>query len=451
LRNQRFTKDVLLAGFGERDLEAPLGASMPGYFADRKATATLDPLMAKVLYLRLGSVQGAFVSVDLVGLEAAEANACRSAVSKRTGIPVAHVWIHATHTHTGTMIPRTLTSDAEKILGTSVKIGEVDAGWLAQFPDRVADAVEAAVKAAKPGPVKLAETNVEGLAFYRRFKVKDGTVRTNPGRGNPEVVGPAGHADPALTLLGFPESRTLLAVFGLHTDTVGGTGYSADYPAHMAKFVREGLGAGWNLVFLNAACGNINHINIQDPNQLGGPAEATRIGRALGEAAVKAWAGARPIEVDTLTFASRTVPSRLRTVPEADVKEAERVLKEEPGRAMPFNGFHAASAKVLGRTADREQDAEISVARIGPVGLAAMPGEVFVELARQVQHDSPFEPTRLIGLTNGLLGYIPHAEAYAQGGYESCYLSARFEPRTGHRWAEAAVALLKQLAQAGRA
>ncbi|WZP00998.1 hypothetical protein EP7_002660 [Isosphaeraceae bacterium EP7] len=451
MRNHGFSKDMLAAGFGEHSLEAPLGASMPGYFADRKATATLDPLMAKVLYLQLGSVRGAFVSVDLVGLEAPEADACRAAVSKRTGIPAAHVWIHATHTHTGTMIPRRFTSDTEAILGKSMRIGEADAGWLAQFPDRVADAVEAAVKAAKPGPAKLAETSVEGLAFYRRFTVKDGTVRTNPGRNNPEVVGPAGHADPTLTLLGFPESRTLLAIFGLHPDTVSGTGYSADYPAHMANAVREGLGADWNLVFLNAACGNINHINVHDPKQLGGPAEATRIGKALGEATVAAWAKAKPIEVDRLAFASRTVPSRLRTVPEADVKEAERVLKEEPGKAMPFNGFHAASAKVLGRTAEREQNAEISVARIGPVGLAAMPGEVFVELARQIQHDSPFEPTRLINLTNGLLGYIPHADAYKEGGYESGYLSARFEPRTGHRWAEAAIALLKQLAQGGGA
>ena len=444
-------KEILASGYGECDLEAPLGASMPGYFADRKATATLDPLMARVLYLKLGATSGAFVALDLIGLEAAEADACRAAVARRTGVPAAHVWIHATHTHTGTIIPRRFTPDADAILGKPMRIGEVDAGWVARLPDLVADAVEAAVKAAKPGPARLAEAPVEGLAFYRRFNMKDGTVRTNPGRNNPEVVGPAGHADPALTVLGFPEARTLLAIFGLHPDTVGGTGYSADYPGAMARAVREGLGDGWNLVFLNAACGNINHIDVDNPKQQGGPAEAARIGKALGDATVAAWAGAKPIEVDTLAFASKAVPSRLRTVPEAEVAEADRLLKDEPDRAFAFNGFQAAAAKVLGRTSQREQPAEISAVRIGPMALAAMPGEIFVELARQVQHDSPFEPTRLINLTNGLLGYIPHAEGYTQGGYESGYISARFEPRTGHRWAEAAVALLKQLAMAGKA
>jgi hypothetical protein len=52
----------------------------------------------------------------------------------------------------------------------------------------------------------------------------------------------------------------------------------------------------------------------------------------------------------------------------------------------------------------------------------------------------------VIGLTNGALGYIPDAKAYEDGGYESGYRSARFEPNNGHKWAETAVRLLKALA-----
>jgi hypothetical protein len=75
-----------------------------------------------------------------------------------------------------------------------------------------------------------------------------------------------------------------------------------------------------------------------------------------------------------------------------------------------------------------------------------MPGEIFVELARELQHESPFEPTRLIGLTNGSLGYIPTEAAFAEGGYETGYRSARFEPRTGHLWVNVALELLRDLA-----
>jgi neutral ceramidase len=435
----------LAVGYGEADLKAPLGGSMPGYFQDRKATGALDPLMAKAVVLRRGEARGALVALDLIGLGAPEVAACRAAVERATGIPGAHVWVHATHTHTGMMVPRHFTSDAEAIV-PDIYVGTVDAEWSAQLPGRVAEAVKAAQAALRTTPAQLGQTRAEGLAFYRRFKMKDGTVKTNPGRGNPDVVAPAGEVDPTLTVLRFPESRALVVIFGVHPDVIGGTLYSADYPAHLASRLRERLGRDWGVLFLNAACGNINHIDVNNPKQGKGPEESARIGRALGDAALRALEKAEPMAVDALAFASQEVASRLRTVPEADVKEAERLLREEPAKARSFNGLFAPAALVLGRTKDREQRAEIATLRLGPMALVGMPGEIFVELAREVQHDSPFDPTRVIGLTNGALGYIPHAAAYAEGGYESGYRSARFEPRTGHRWAETAVRLLKGLA-----
>lgn len=435
----------LTVGFGESDLNAPLGASMPGYFTDRKADGVLDPLMAKSVYLRHGKVEGALVVLDLVGLNAPEAARCRAAVSKRSGIDPRNTWIHATHSHTGTMIPRFYTSDAETI-APKIYLGTYDPAWLDQLPDRVADAVAAAKSSARATSANLGQTTAEKVAFYRRFKMKGGGVQTNAGR-RPDALGPAGEVDPRLNVLRFPESKTLIVIYGMHPDVVGGTKYSADYPFHLCERVKETLGRDWGVLFLNAACGDINHIDVSNPNQKKGPEESRRLGRLLGEAALRAIEKPEVIEVNALGFASKRVPSRLRTVPEAEVKEAERILKEgDPKKATVFNGVHATAALVLGRTKDRELDAEISALRLGPVGLAAMPGEYFVELARIVMHDSPFETTRVIGLTNGSLGYIPHEAAYAEGGYESGYRSARFRPGTGELWARTAVELLQRLA-----
>ena len=52
-----------------------------------------------------------------------------------------------------------------------------------------------------------------------------------------------------------------------------------------------------------------------------------------------------------------------------------------------------------------------------------------------------------IGLTNGAMGYIPTRRAYAEGGYEAGYRSARYEDDTGHRWAAAAGEMLQALAK----
>ena len=63
----------------------------------------------------------------------------------------------------------------------------------------------------------------------------------------------------------------------------------------------------------------------------------------------------------------------------------------------------------------------------------------------EVEDGSPFRPTRTVGLCNGSMGYIPTRRAYAEGGYEAGYRSARYEPDTGHQWATKAGELLKGL------
>ena len=66
----------------------------------------------------------------------------------------------------------------------------------------------------------------------------------------------------------------------------------------------------------------------------------------------------------------------------------------------------------------REHLLEVAALRLGSFGLALLPGEVFVELGREVEEASPLKPTRTIGLTNGALGYIPTRRAYAKAGFD---------------------------------
>ena len=61
---------LLQAGYDEADITPPLGGSMPGYFQDRRAISTLDPLKAKVLYLAREEESVALVACDLIGMGA---------------------------------------------------------------------------------------------------------------------------------------------------------------------------------------------------------------------------------------------------------------------------------------------------------------------------------------------------------------------------------------------
>jgi hypothetical protein len=46
------------------------------------------------------------------------------------------------------------------------------------------------------------------------------------------------------------------------------------------------------------------------------------------------------------------------------------------------------------------------------------PVELFCEIAMEVRNRSPFTHTFFFGYTNGWLGYLPTAKAFAEGGYE---------------------------------
>jgi neutral ceramidase len=71
--------------------------------------------------------------------------------------------------------------------------------------------------------------------------------------------------------------------------------------------------------------------------------------------------------------------------------------------------------------------------RIGEVGIAAIPCEVFVEVGLDIKKQSPLKPSFTISLANGYNGYLPTVEHHKLGGYEtwrarSSYLEVEAAP-----------------------
>ena len=57
--------------------------------------------------------------------------------------------------------------------------------------------------------------------------------------------------------------------------------------------------------------------------------------------------------------------------------------------------------------------------RIGGLGIAAIPCEVFAETGLAIRRQSPLESTFTIELANGYNGYLPTPRQHAWGGYET--------------------------------
>src|SRR5204862_1008363 len=92
------------------------------------------------------------------------------------------------------------------------------------------------------------------------------------------------------------------------------------------------------------------------------------------------------------------------------------------------------------------RDVKLQAIRIGDVGIAAIPCEVFALTGLKLKAQSPLVKTFTIELANGEEGYIPPPELHALGGYttwpaRTACLEVGAEPKI----AEAALGLLEQV------
>ena len=87
---------------------------MAGYYSQRGAEGTHDPLFAKALVVEKDGNRAALVSLDLISTTFGMVEESRKLIEQQTGIPGSHVMISATHSHTGPVLsdrkPRTAPS-----------------------------------------------------------------------------------------------------------------------------------------------------------------------------------------------------------------------------------------------------------------------------------------------------------------------------------------------------
>ncbi len=89
--------------------------------------------------------------------------------------------------------------------------------------------------------------------------------------------------------------------------------------------------------------------------------------------------------------------------------------------------------------------------RVNDIGIVAVNGEPFAELALEVKQRSPFDTNLFLGYSNGCLGYLPTPEAFDEGGmevdesYQNYMLPVPFTREWGPAVVENCVELLNDL------
>ena len=428
--------DNFRVGFARVDITPPLGTPIVGYFEERRAKGVLDSLEANAVAFSDGECTAVVVAADLLGIEGVEFNAAlRRRIAESAGIKDDAVYIHCTHTHTG---PGAGKADKGR---TGIFDGT---DFYNEFlATRLADVARFAVDDLSPASLAVGQAEAKRISFLRRYRMKDGSIRTNPGVNNPDILGPVGELDEVVRILRIRREGTgdiAVLNFATHPDVVGGEMVSGDWPA-FARRTFERVEPGSRCILLNGAQGDVNHVctdprpgereglhpDFDDVDR--GYEHSRHMGRVVAAAALSVWGKCEPVAAGPLRFGVRliSVPAQ-RPVDEDLPKAREYVRLHREGRdaEIPFAGMALttvvaeAERMLLLENGPDSFALPLSVLALGDsVVFAGIPGEPFTDIGRAVRGSSPYKMTFCTCLTNGSCGYFPVASAYDEGGYEA--------------------------------
>lgn len=439
--------DAFYAGTATIDITPPSGYRMSGYFRERLNTGVKDPLLAKAIVFRQGETKAILIFCDLIGMQLEVTGAARQKIAVALNVPVGNISIAATHSHTGPLYFGALREEFHKrsIAEHGRDIRE-EFDYPAHLVKQLTEVAKDANENAIPADIRAGYGHEHRLSFNRRFHMTNGSVRFNPGYQNPRIVEVAGPIDPEIGIVQFhsPESGKPTAgifSFALHLDTVGGTEYSADYPAVLQRELSKHLGGHYLSLFGIGTCGDINHVDVRKKTRR----KTEEIGMLLSESVLAGLKNLKKVDKPMLAVESQVLDATVQQFDDEQIAKAKEAMKRADDRRLAFlTRVKNCTIMALQLRGTKTIPVEVHAIRLSPkVAIVTLPGEVFVELGIRIKQDSPFETTLVIELANDAPGYIPTRKAFAEGSYET--VNSRIQPGWGEKMADAAVEVLNRL------
>jgi hypothetical protein len=421
-----------------------------GGFLQNSAKKLNDPIRAKCLVLDDGSTRFAIVVADSCMMPRELLDRAKELAREKTQIPTDHILISATHTHSAPAAMGALGCPA-------------DANYVAILPGKIAESIERATKLLEPARVGWNVIDDHEHTFCRRWirqpdKALDDpfgqrTARANmhPGYQNPDAIAPAGPVDPALTLLSVQarNGRPIAALANYSMHYYGAEPVSADYFGRFAAALATHIGAQavdppFVAIMSQGTSGDQMWMDYGQPKRDPG---VLAYGEAVARFAHQAYRDIKYRNWVSLAMAESRLVLGRRVPDPARRAWAQGIIDRMEGRIIPASLPEVYAREAIFLHEEPRRELKLQAIRIGELGIAAIPNEVFAITGLKIKAQSPFETTMNIELANGSEGYVPPPEQHALGGYTTWPArTAGLEVEAEPKIVEAVLGLLVQVA-----
>ncbi len=446
------------AGAATSNITPPLGGGIVGNWISPPATQVHDELHARCLVLDDGATRIAIVLVDSVGVTRPVFDHAKSRLAKEARLPASHVLMAATHSHSSVRARGQDRSEYNSVLDDYQRF----------LASRIVDGVKRAINNLEPARVGWGVGHEPAHVSNRRWFMKEGfdisnpfggkdQVRMNPPR-NKMLHKPAGPIDPQVPVLSVQSKAgrpiAILENYSLHY--VGGVpkGHlSADYFGMFADRIQQLVGADrqdppFVGIMSNGTSADINNIDFTGKRPRRKAYEQMRIvANDLAAEAFKVYQKIKHRDWVPLKAAAKELELKVRRPTPELIERAHRILASPKAANPNTTDKEVVYAKRVLKLEKFEPTTEVFIQtfRVGELGIAAMPFEVFAEIGLDIKEQSPFQPSFTIELANGTFGYLPTPAQHKLGGYETWLGTCWVEYQASEKITKTVVNLFRSL------
>ena len=449
--NEESRATDLFLGFARENITPPVGMRLCGTFEERLSEGVHDSLYVRAFVFRQGATKITIAGCDLAMVFPEICDSVRARIETH-GFPTSHVLIHGSETHNGPdyygefrdVFHKKAISDLGRDPAEPIDYNSF-------LVEKICNAILSADNMASPADLYFSSGKSTGIAYNRRFRMKDGSVGWNPGKMNPEIEEPLGPVDESLPVLSVYQTdqkvpAAILTGYAMHLAILDDALYGADYPFYLEQKLKKEISSTLFTHFLQSPCCEVNHINVNTSEPQSGQAWARVVGEKLGNTVLDILEKPMIQIQPDLKVLSLYISLDLQEYSEEET-ETQRNIWHSPDRV----NMHFLDVVYAGKvTAISDRHGGMPVPCLlqafqidHQTVILGLPSEVSVELGLLIKEHSPYKNTMIVQLSNDWFGYIPSKKIFTEGHYEA--VVAKIQPGEGEHMAQVAVKMLNEL------